>query len=261
VLLGTLALVAYGLVWRRDLFKVDKRGLLLVGLGGGALVALFEVAYQFAIAGAGVASAAALLYTAPTLVALLAWPLLKERLTALKLLLAVVVGAGAILAVQGGSHGAHVAGFTAPHLALGVTGGLLSAVSFAGTTLLARFAVPRYGVFRVLLLEAAGGTLLLGIILPLAGRTPAPPATAGGWLYIAALVVATVLLANLFFFSGAKRIEAAPTAVAATIEPVVGTLLALVLLSQHLTALGWLGLLMVVGGVAAGYLEEARKPS
>jgi len=44
--------------------------------------------------------------------------------------------------------------------------------------------------------------------------------------------------------------------VAATIEPVVGTLLALALFAQRLTALGWLGLLLVVGGVAAGYLKE-----
>jgi DME family drug/metabolite transporter len=229
-----------------------------VGLGGGALVALFEVAYQFAIAGAGVASAAALLYTAPILVAILAVPLLKEKLTAGRLALAAVVGVGAVFAVRGGSHGANLAGVALPRLALGVAGGLLAALSYAGTTLLARFAVPRYGVGKVLLLEIAGGTILLGIILPLAGRSPAPPATIGGWLYIAALVIGTVLLANVFFFSGAKRIEAAPTAVAATIEPVVGTLLALVLFSQRLTGLGWLGLLMVVGGVAAGYLEEAR---
>jgi DME family drug/metabolite transporter len=111
---------------------------------------------------------------------------------------------------------------------------------------------------KVLLLEIAGGTLLLGIILPLAGRAPVPPATAGGWTYIVALVLGTVILANVFFFSATRRIEAAPTAVAATIEPVVGTLLALALFSQRLTPLGWLGLLMVVGGVAAGYIEEAR---
>ena len=258
MLLGTAALLLYAALFRRDLLAVDRRGLLLVGLGGGALVALFEVAYQFAIAGAGVASAAALLYTAPTLVALLARPLLKESLTARRLLLAVVVGVGAVLAVLGGPHGAHVAGVPMPRLALGVTGGLLAALSYAGTTLLARYAAPRYGIFRMLLLEIGGGTLLLGIILPLAGRPPVPPATAGGWAYLVALVAGTVVLANLFFFSGAKRIEAAPTAVAATIEPVVGTLLALVLLSQRLTALGWLGLLLVVGGVAAGYLDEAR---
>jgi len=258
VCLGTVALALYGLLFRRELFRVDRWGLLLVGLGGGALVALFEVAYQFAIAGAGVASAAALLYTAPILVALLARPLLKEALTPLKLALAAVVGIGAVFAVQGGSHGADLAGVTTPRLALGVAGGLLAALSYAGTTLLARFAVPRYGVVKVLLLEVAGGTLLLGIILPLVGRAPVPPDSTGGWIYIGALVLGTVLLANFLFFAGAKRIEAAPTAVAATVEPVVGTVLALALFAQRLSYLGWLGLLLVVGGVATGYLEEAR---
>lgn len=258
ILIGTLALAAYGAVFRRDLFTVDRRGLLLVGLGGGALVALFEVAYQFAIAGAGVASAAALLYTAPFLVALLARPLLGEALTSRRLLLAAVVGVGAVFAVLGGSHGANLAGVTTPRLALGVAGGLLAALSYAGTTLLARFAVPRYGVTKMLFLEILGGTVVLGIILPLAGRAPEPPATAGGWIYIVTLVAATVILANVFFFSATRRIEAAPTAVAATIEPVVGTLLALALFAQRLTPVGWLGLLMVVGGVAASYRQEAR---
>ncbi len=261
ILLGTAALIVYGALFDRGLFKVDRRGALLLGLGGGALVALFEVAYQFAIAGAGVASAAALLYTAPFLVALLAKPLLGEALTSRRMLLAAVVGVGAVFAVQGGSHGANLAGVSTPRLALGVAGGLLAALSYAGTTLLARFAVPRYGVVRMLLLEIAGGTVLLGIILPLAGRAPVPPPTAGGWIYIVALVLATVILANVFFFSATRRIEAAPTAVAATIEPVVGTLLALALFSQRLTLVGWLGLLMVVGGVAASYLGEARGDS
>ena len=41
----------------------------------------------------------------------------------------------------------------------------------------------------------------------------------------------------------------------------VGTLLALFLLGQHLTAIGVLGLTMVVGGVAGGYLEEVKETS
>jgi DME family drug/metabolite transporter len=61
----------------------------------------------------------------------------------------------------------------------------------------------------------------------------------------------------MLFFGGVKRIEAAPTAVAATIEPVVGALLALALFGQRLSPSGWLGLAMVVGGVAAGYAREA----
>ena len=69
----------------------------------------------------------------------------------------------------------------------------------------------------------------------------------------------SVLPANFLFFAALRRIDAAPTAVAATIEPVVGTLLALALFNQQLTLLGWLGLAMVVGGVATGYLQEAKQ--
>src|SRR5207247_1197861 len=87
VLLGTVCLAAWGLLFYRELFRVDRVGWLLVGLGGGALVALFEVAYQFAIAGAGVAGAAAMLYTAPVIVAILARWVLKEALTPVRLLL------------------------------------------------------------------------------------------------------------------------------------------------------------------------------
>jgi drug/metabolite transporter (DMT)-like permease len=251
VLLGIAALALWGLLARRDLFRIDAIGLLIVGLLGGALVALFEVAYQFGIAGAGVAGAAALLYTAPVMVALLAQPLLRERLTPLRLLLAIVVMIGAFLTVTGG-----VGALRGDRLAAGVIGGLLSAVSYAGTTLMARWAVPRYGLARVLFFEAIGGVLLIGIVLPLAGHSLAPPSTGEGWLYIAGLTLGSVLLANFAFFAGVRRIEAAPTAVAATIEPVVGALLALIFIGEHLTLLGWLGLLMVVGGVAAGYWRE-----
>src|SRR5438874_2172238 len=56
VLIGTVALAVWGIMFRRDLFRADRRGWLLVGLGGGAMVALFEIAYQFAIGGASLRS-------------------------------------------------------------------------------------------------------------------------------------------------------------------------------------------------------------
>jgi drug/metabolite transporter (DMT)-like permease len=256
ILLGSLAFAAWG-TYDRDLFRIDRRGLLLIGGLGGALVALFEVAYQFGIAGAGVAGAAALLYLAPVAVAVLAKPILGERLTALRLALAVVVMVGAWLTVRGGHPGLGGAPITS--LVVGVTGGLLAAGSYAGTTLLARWAVPRYGTFKVLFWEIAGGTLLLGVVLPLAGHSPTSPPTATGWLFALALAAGPVVLANVFFFNAAKRIDAAPTAVAATIEPVVGTLLALFLFDQRLEQLGWLGLALVILGVAGGYLREVNE--
>jgi len=255
--IGLLGFVVYGL-FRPQLFRIDRKAWLLVGLGGGALVALFEVAYQFGIAGTGVAGAAALLYIAPVLVAILAKPLLGEKLTALRIVLALVVMAGAALTVQGGSHGAGATAIPLPSLIQGVAGGLLAMVSFAGTTLLARYAVPRYGATQVLFLEILGGIVVLGIVLPPAGHTPLPPHTMGAWMYVLLLSLGSVLAANFFFFAAVRRIDAALTSVAATIEPVVGALLALLLFKQHLSLSGWLGLTMVVGGVAMSYLSEAK---
>jgi len=172
------------------------------------------------------------------------------------LLLSLLVMAGVALTVTGGSN----AGAEAARLGLGagIAGGLLSAVSYALTTLMARFAVPRYGAVRVLFLEAIGGVVILGIVLTLAGRAPTPPPSLAAWRGLVALTAGSVLAANLFFFSAVKRIEAAPAAIAATIEPVVGTVLAWLLFHQHLSLSGWLGLTMVIAGVAGGYLQEAR---
>lgn len=257
VLIGTVALAIWGVLFHRSLFKADRKGWLIVGLGGGAMVALFEVAYQFAIAGVGVAGAAALLYTAPIIVAVLARVILKEALTPTRVALAIVVMVGVALTVTGGSNaGAEAArmGVTA-----GVAGGLLSAMSYALTSLMGRWAAPRYGVVKVLFLEAVCGVILIWIALAIWGKPPTLPPSGAAWSGLLGLAAGSVIAANLLFFGAMKRIEAAPASVAATIEPVVGALLALLLFSQKLTLLGWIGLLMVVGGVAAGYMLEGLK--
>ena len=81
VLLATIAFAIIGLLVRRDIFHIERRPLLLVIGLGGVLVALFEVAFQYAIAGVGVAGAVVLLYTAPVMIAVLARVLLHESLT------------------------------------------------------------------------------------------------------------------------------------------------------------------------------------
>src|SRR5437764_14635391 len=208
VLIGTVCLALWGLAFRRELFRVDGRGWLLVGVGGGFLVALFEVAYQFAIAGVGVAGAAALLYTAPVMVAVLARFILKEELSATRIALALIVMAGVALTVTGGSNsGAEAARMG---IGAGIAGGLLAALSYALTTLMARYAAPRYGVVKVLFLEAIGGVVLIWIALSIWGRPPAWPPSAPAWRGLMGLAAGSVIAANIFFFGAVQRIEAAP---------------------------------------------------
>ena len=259
VSVGVLGLLIYGL-FHPDLFRVDLKGWLVVFGGGGFLVAVFEVAYPYAITGVSVAGAAALLYLAPVVVAVLARFILGEALTPLRMFLAVLVMIGVGLTVSGGDVGAVLSG--GPGFKVGVLGGVIAMFSYAGTTLLARWSVPRYGSIRSLFLELAGGVVMMAIFLTIFHRTPftysARPEGLAAWAFCLAQAVGPVVGANFLFFAGVRRIDAAPTAVAATVEPVVGTLLALVLFSQHLSTLGWLGLLLVVGGVATSYRSEAR---
>ena len=256
VFLASVGFALFGL-FRRELYRIDLKGLLWIGVVGGIFVALFEVAFQYAIAGVGVAGAVALLYTAPVIVAILANRLLGEKLTTVRILLALVVMVGVWLAVNGHTDDSALPTGTGSTRVLGVIGGLLSAASFAGSTLLARYAVPKYGSQRTLFYELVGGTLILAAFLPVSGHVPQPPASLPGWVYIAALGIGAVLAANFFYFAAVKRIDAAPTAVAASIEPFVGATLALVLFQQRLTMLGWLGLGLVVLGVSGGYKAEA----
>jgi DME family drug/metabolite transporter len=255
-----IAVASAGLVpvlfLRGGLAGVDARGLLVVAGGGGAMVALFEVAYQHAIAGAGVAGAAALLYTAPVLVAVLAHLILGERLGPVRLGLAVLVMIGAGLTVWGGSGPTD---HPSASLVRGVVGGALAALAYAGTTLLARWAVPRYGALRVLALEIGGGTLILWLGMRASGAMPSAPVAPSAWLYVALLGLGAVVLANLAFFEAVRRIDAAPASVAATVEPVVATILALVLFGQGLRPLGWVGLGLVVAGVALSYVRVASE--
>jgi drug/metabolite transporter (DMT)-like permease len=258
VALAVLGFAIYAVLFKREVFSIDRAGLLLITVGGGLLVALFEIAFQFAIAGVGVAGAVALLYTAPVIVAILGRLILKEALTPLRMLLALVVMSGVWLTVNGSADaaGGHAATSQATRFA-GIIGGLLSALSYTGTTLLARYTVPRYGATRVLFYELLGGAIILAALVPMMSGPFTPPATLSGWTYVALLGIGSVLAANFFFFAAVKRIDAAPTAVAASIEPLVGALLALMLFGQQLLWFGWLGLALVVAGVAGGYKKEA----
>jgi len=260
VLIGGIALALWG-IRRPELFRVDRRGVVLVGLFGGICVAGFEIAYQFAIAGVGVAGAAALLYTAPVLVAISAHVILGESLTPIRLLLALGVMVGAGLTVGGGSGVEFLFASAEEGMILGIAGGLIAAVSYAGTTLIGRYAVPHYGAERVLFMEIVGATIILAILLPAIGQAPEPPSGSGAWLYMGLLAAGTVLAANFLFFGALKRVEAAPVSVATTIEPVAGAVLAFALLGQDLTTTGWLGLLLVVASVAAGYVGVGVKTS
>jgi drug/metabolite transporter (DMT)-like permease len=92
--------------------------------------------------------------------------------------------------------------------------------------------------------------VVLAVAVPVAFGPLSLPPTPTGWLILVVFSVLTIAGAQLVFFDALRRIEAGRASVAASAEPVVAALLATLLLDQGLSTIGWIGIALVVAGVA-----------
>lgn len=242
--LGLLFLLVALAFTRRMSLRVSGRGLVVLLGAGGATVGLFQVGYQLSVDAVGVPATVALLYVAPAIVVALSGPLLGEWPSLTRIGLAALAVVGVWMSVLG-AHDVEAAFGTA-----GVGWGLAAAAAYAGYVLIGRYAAPRWGSFATVVYSTAGACLLLAVLLPF---TPAPvllPRSASAWSLLALFGLLTVAVAQFLFFDALRFVEASRAAVSATAEPVVAALLATTLLGQGLDPLGWVGLALVVAGVA-----------
>lgn len=232
-------------------FRVPPRHLPALLLVGGAIVALFQLAYQRSTDAVGVPSTVALLYLAPGIVVLASPWIVGERLTARKLLLVLVSTAGVWLAVSGAQ------GEVLSLEGRGPGWGMAAAVGFASYTLFARRLAPLTGALSALFYSTLGGSVILSVWFLATDMELVLPGTTMAWGLTAALGGLTLALAPLLYFQALTRIEAGRAAIASTVEPVVATLLAVLFVGQGLSGLGWLGLGLMLVGVVGAY-QRAR---
>ena len=244
-LVGVGFVAAFLAVRRPAELRTDRRGLLLLGLGGGATIGLFQLAYQLSTDAVGVPSTVALLYLAPALVALASGPLLGEWPSALRVALAGVTLVGVWLSVLGAEDVAPEFGTT------GLVWGLLAGIGYAAYTLFGRHASPRYGAARTVLYSTLGSSVVLAVAVPAVSGPIILPPTPLAWAVLLAFGLLTIAVAHLLFFDALSRVEASRASIAASIEPAVAGILATQLLGQGLAPLGWVGITIVVAGVAA----------
>jgi drug/metabolite transporter (DMT)-like permease len=93
---------------------------------------------------------------------------------------------------------------------------------------------------------AAAATLLVATLF----HAPRPPVDMSGWWAIAAIAMVSTVVAMLAFFAGLKRVGPAVASIASTLEPVVTTVLAWLLLGEALTPLQLAGGALVLGAAA-----------
>lgn len=191
----------------------------------------------------------------PLFAALLEWRVFRTRLTARWMLSAGIAVTGMALLVAGG-HGGD-SPVDAAGIPAGVALGLVAGASYALFTF-ASGVVIRAGHSGRGTMGAAFGlaALPLAVVLLAVG---APLLSSGASIGIAVyLAVGPMFFAYLFFAVGVRALASSTVTVITLLEPLVATLLAVLIVGERLEPLGWVGLALILGGVTV--LSSARQP-
>lgn len=232
----------------RSALRVKTADVPLFFANGLCSLLFFTFCYTAAIKVTKIATAAALLYTAPAIVMVLSAVLFGERLHARKVSCCLLAVAGCALA--SGLGGEMLAGAGTPITPAGLLLGLGSGLGYALYSIFSRMILNRgytvytnvfysFGIamFGFLAMSCADGTVTQAFESP--GRTAL--ALLCGLL--------TGSLAYVLYTTGMKGMETSRAAQLTTIEPVTAAILGCVLFRQPLSAWEIAGIAMVVGSV------------
>lgn len=210
----------------------------LVALGLAMTSAQFT--YYLTISLTNVSTALFLQYTAPVFVALYAWAKTREPMTPER--------GGAILLAVIGSYFLVTGGTGIRIHPLGMISGFLSAVAFGLYAILGRGRIQQVGSWTMLLYALGSGAVVWSLIVPpweayLAGHQPVE------WALFGFIVIfATILPFGLFLY-GLRHITSSMASLTASLEPVVGSAAAFLILGEAMTPVQAAGGLAIVAAV------------
>ena len=221
------------------------------GILAGLTTALYQVCFFGGVSRAGVALGTLVtIGSGPVFTGLLSWVLLRDRPRSSWVLATAVCVVGLALLVGSGA--------SAPDVdPVGLVLALASGLGYAVYTVAAKRLMNdghrsdevMAGAFGL------GGLVLVPVLLtqPLAWL-----ASPGGLAMALWLGLATTTLAYILFGRGLRHLPAGPVTTLVLAEPVVATVLGVVVLGESLEPLGWLGAAFVLAGLALQGVVSAR---
>jgi drug/metabolite transporter, DME family len=222
------------------------------GLLAGLTTALYQVCFFGGVSRAGVALGTLVtIGSGPVFTGLLSWLLLRDRPRASWVVATSVCVVGLVLLVGSGAASPDVD-------PVGLLLALASGFGYAVYTVAAK-RLMNDGHRSDEVMTAAfglGGLLLLPVLLtqPLAWL-----ATPSGLLLALWLGLVTTTLAYVLFGRGLRHLPAGPVTTLVLAEPVVATILGVVVLGEQLAPLGWVGAALVLAGLALQGVVSARR--
>lgn len=237
-----VCLLAYlGLTNRRS-FKIAPRdSFYFVGTGIISFV-FFNWCYFNAIEKTSLSIAAILLYTAPTIVTFLSAILFKEQMTVAKWASLGLTFAGCLLVtVFSSGEGLKTSGY-------GILLGLGSGLGYALYSIFGRYALKKYSVLTVTFYTFAFATLGLLPITNVQGMVGLL-SHFESQLYSLGLCLFSTVAPFLLYTKGLSRLETSKASIIATLEPIVATVVGVLLFAEPITAVKMLGILLVLWAV------------
>jgi drug/metabolite transporter (DMT)-like permease len=182
-----------------------------------------------------------LLYTFPSMVAVAAIALGRERADARRLGALVIASAGLVLILATAKAGA-----LDP---VGALLGLAAAVVYTTYILVSQGVAGRVRPTLLAAIVCSGAALSLTAGSALLGELRPGEVTAAGWGWLAGIALVSTVAAVSLFFAGLKRVGPTTASVLSTVEPVVTVLLAFLVFGELLGSLQLLGGLLVIAAV------------
>ncbi len=206
--------------------------------------ALYQVFFYNAVAIAGVTVATLItICLAPLIVALLAKRVLKEYLDKRTKLVMYTTLSGTILLIGWPVKGS----LNGDNFLLGVVLALFAAASYSGMVLASRHLAQHYDAFQLIIISFSSGAILLLPIVAFEGF--ARPATVETIYLIIFLGLVPTALAYVLFFIGIKTTSATASSIVSLLEPLVATILGLVIFHEKIGLAGSVGGLLMIAGL------------
>lgn len=259
LILNNFAFDAWTLAFWRDLFtfamflliavalgakrlRVARRDLISLAAMGAISIGLFHVIWNQAVQMIPVAVATVLNYTAPFFVVLFAWILWRERPTRVQWAALFLAFVGCLLVT-----GAY--DFRNTNLNwLGLLMGLLSGLTYGTLSIFGKSALKKYDPWTVMTYAFGFGALTVFILQPIGivQSITLPPLA---WPAVGVLALISTVAGFSFYMNGLKTLSASSASITATLEPVIATGLAFVLLGETVSVIQMVGGALVIGAV------------
>ena len=252
-IVGMLVLLAF---LRLKKVKLDRRAirknapvLILSGVAMGVNWILLFEAYNYT----SVATATLCYYLAPIFIIIVSPFLLKERITARKLVCVAVALLGMVFV-----SGVLQTGISGISELRGILLGIAAAAFYASVVLLNKRLgdVPAYD--RTILQLGAAGVALLPYVL-LTENVAAMEFTGLSVLMLAIVCVVHTGISYALYFGSLMELKAQNAAILSYIDPVVAIILSALLLREHMGVLGAIGAVLVLGAAIISELPEKSR--